>query len=230
MSFSAWRALTECPGADALLLTPDLDISEEIWLRQLGKILESQCETSPDIVAALPASLVDNTELLLEGLRGLPGSPPDALLFSAGLPRVAAQRIEVLLAVVEMEKAIPAEPTALIAGFGMANPEPVARMPLPSRLVALLWDEDRFAADAGMRPPAPGAHSGSNRIAEHQRAAVRLAAARAGLAAVDWLPARLASQEMARACRQAAADGFSAIVTDDGLRLDLVGESFEEKY
>lgn len=150
---------------------------------------------------------------------------PDGLLLSGCRDSAAVQRLGVKIAVREAENGIADGATAILADAGSSASGVLAlrgfRGASP-RLTALAWDAAQLAAECGAEPGAFADDEGSSATI---RTLLTLAAAAAGLAAIDTA-SRARGEAFARECAAAKRLGFAGKIARDAGQVAVVNSVF----
>lgn len=152
---------------------------------------------------------------------------PDGLIVTGVKNGADLQRMDVILSVAEAVAGLEHGATTLLAIIG-DNPAGLldagslaGRTP---RLKAVGRNATALAAALGIDglSPAPGADS----AVSLSRGLTVLAAAKAGVAALDWIAPALEGQALIEACARARADGFGILATDDPEQLAAIAAAY----
>lgn len=152
---------------------------------------------------------------------------PDGVIVSGVRNGADLQRMDVMLSVAEAFAGLEAGATALLAIIG-DNPagllEAGSLAGRTPRLKAIGRNATTLAAtlgtdDRSLVPGADGAVSLS-------RGLTVLAAAKAGVAALDWIDPALEGQTLIEACARARADGFAILATENPQQLAAIAAAY----
>lgn len=150
---------------------------------------------------------------------------PDGIVLSGCRDSAAVQRLGVKIAVREAEAGIADGMTAIIADAGSSASGVLAlrgfRGASP-RLTALTWDAAQLAAECGAEPGAFAEDEGASMTV---RTLLTLAAAAAGLAALDTA-SRARGDAFARECAMAKRLGFAGKVARDAGQVAVINAVF----
>jgi citrate lyase subunit beta/citryl-CoA lyase len=175
----------------------------------------------------LGLSALDSCETDLD-LDAIMAGAPDAILLSGSLGGASVQQLSAKLAVREAELGLADGATRIIAAadtarslFGMASYRGSS-----ARLIGLSWNAESLRADIGaerFRDPSGGL-AGPHRLA---RDLTLLAAAAAGVAAIDTAFADVSDVEGLRLEAQAAQrDGFAGKMAMDAVQAHIINDVF----
>jgi len=179
----------------------------------------------PALIVGLGALNSGETDLDLDAIMD---GAPDAILLSRSLGGMSVQQLSAKLAVREAEPALADGATRIIAVadtarslFGMASYRGSS-----ARLIGLGWNAESLRADIGAeryRDPSGGV-TGPYRLA---RDLTLLAAAAAGVAAIDTAFADVSDVEGLRAEAEAARrDGFAGKMAVDAVQAQIINDVF----
>lgn len=208
------------PAADALAIlagdTPgDWPLAAQMILRHRQAMPEVPVLFAVD--AGLDADDLDASFAIILPAR------PDGLIVTGVKNGADLQRMDVILSVAEAVAGQDPGKTVILAIIG-DNPAGLldagslaGRTP---RLKAIGRNATALAAALGIddRSPAPGADS----AVSLSRGLTVLAAAKAGVAALDWIAPALEGQALIKACARARADGFGILATDNPEQLAAI--------
>jgi len=186
---------------------------------------QARARGGPALIVGVSALESGETDADLDALMG---SAPDAVLLPGSYGAASVQQISAKLAVREADFALPDGATRIIAvadsARGVLNLASYRNS--SARLAAIAWSAASLRADIGAeteRDPS-GAYAGAVRLA---RELTLLAAAAAGVAAIDAALAPLGGAERLRAEALAARrDGFSAKLAIDPDEPRIINEAF----
>lgn len=212
-------------GADVLVLDigslPAVD-QPDAAARVLGFLRtcrENPSSATPALFVLLPPPDLGGASLL-ETLA--PGAP-DGLVLAGAMVAADIQHLDVLLGVHEAENGLPQGQTAIAAFLPLAPRHSVSG--ISRRLVALGFDADALAHLLG----ASRMHDESGLLTDAfrcARAEILLAAASAGLEAIDAASGIFSSERLGRDCREAAADGFSGKTALSPRQVSAINHAF----
>ncbi|PJI42696.1 MAG: hypothetical protein CTR54_09380 [Rhizobium sp.] len=152
---------------------------------------------------------------------------PNGLIVTGVRNGVDLQRIDVMLSVAEAIAGREHGATALLAIIGDNPAGPLdagslaGKMP---RLGAIGRNATALAAALGIErhSPAPSASS----AVSLSRGLTVLAAAKAGVAALDWIDPALEGEALIEACGRARADGFGILATEEPEQLTAIAAAY----
>lgn len=159
------------------------------------------------------------------GLDTLMPARPDGIVLSGCRDSASVQRLGVKIAVREAEAGIAEGVTAIIADAGSSASGVLALRGFrgaSARLTALTWDAAQLAAECGAEP---GAFADDEGPSMTVRTLVTLAAAAAGLAALDT-PSRAQGDAFARECAVARRLGFAGKIARDAGQVAVINAVF----
>lgn len=152
---------------------------------------------------------------------------PDGLLVSGVRSGADLQRIDVILSVAETVSGQAPGETAILAIIG-DNPAGLldagslaGRTP---RLKAIGCNATALAAALGIHGPSQA--SSADNAVSLSRSLTVLAAAKAGVAALDWLDPALEGTALSEACARARADGFGGLTTENPAQLAAIAGAY----
>lgn len=152
---------------------------------------------------------------------------PDGLIVCGVRNGADLQKMDVILSVAEAVAGLEAGATALIAIIG-DNPAGLLdagsladRTP---RLKAIGRNATALAATLGIHGPAPA--PGTDSAVSLSRGLTVLAAAKAGVAALDWIEPALEGEALIEACGRARADGFGILATENPEQLAAIAAAY----
>jgi citrate lyase beta subunit len=212
------------PAADALAIlagnTPgDWSLAAQMILRH--RQVRPEVPVLIAVDAVLDADDLDTCFAIILPAR------PDGLIVTGVRNGVDLQRIDVMLSVAEAVAGLEHGATALLAIIG-DNPAGLldagslaGRTP---RLKAIGRNATVLAAALGTgdRSSAPGDDS----AVSLSRGLTVLAAAKAGVAALDWIDPALEGEALSEACARARADGFGILVTENPEQLSTLAAAY----
>ena len=212
------------PAAGALVVRPGESIADwQAAALLLTRRRQADGET-PLLVLADSALDSDSLDAQLETL--IP-TRPDGIVLSGVADGTDLQRLDVALSVAEATAGREPGETALIAMIG-DNPSGLlsvasfaGRTP---RLLALGSRATALAGKPGMEF-SPDRH-GESALVSLSRGLTLLGAAKAQVAALDWLDPSLAGDDLERACISARRDGFSALITETPDHLAVIAAAY----
>lgn len=176
----------------------------------------------PLLLVRIPPIDDGSTDAELDAL--LPARP-DGILLSGCRDGAAVQRLAVKIAVREAEGGLPEGATAILADAGSSASgllAPRGFRGASPRLTALTWDAARLAGDCGAEP---GAFADDAGPATTVRTLLALAAAAAGLAAIDTA-SRARGEAFARECAAARRLGFAGKIACEAGQVAVVNSVF----
>lgn len=216
---------TACPAkADALAIlrgnaTGDWSLAAQMILRHRQALPEV-----PVLIAVDSALDADDLDACLA--TNLPARP-DGLIVTGVRNGADLQRMDVMLSVAEAVAGLEHGATALLAIIG-DNPAGLldagslaGRTP---RLKVIGRNATALAAalEIERHSPAPGADN----AVSLSRGLTVLAAAKAGVAALDWIDTTLEGEALIEACARARADGFGTLATENPEQLTAIAAAY----
>ncbi len=214
-----------CPQtADALAIrtgdTPgDWSLAAQMILRHR--------QVRPDVLVLIVIDGGLDADQLDERLAIVLPARPDGLVVTGVRNGADLQKIDVLLSVAEAVAGQDPGKTALLVIIG-DNPagllDPGSLAGRTPRLRAIGRDATALAAALGVEGNSqmPGADS----AVSLSRGLTVLAAAKAGVAALDWIDLTLKGQTLSEACARARADGFGILATENPEQLAAIAAAY----
>lgn len=154
---------------------------------------------------------------------------PDGIVLSATRSAADIQRLDVMIAVREAMHGLPEGETGIVAMLGDTAEGIIAaasgRAFDSPRLLGLAWSMPGLAADLG----AERLHDAEGRMTDalrFGRTAMHMAAAAAGIAAIDSPSGLLQPDRLQRDCREAKADGFEGKFALHPAQLPIINALF----
>lgn len=212
------------PTADALAIltddTPgDCSLAEQMILRH--RQVRPEVPVLIVVDAGLGADHLDACFAIILPAR------PDGLIVTGVRNGADLQKMDMMLSVAEAVAGLEHGATALLAIIGdnpaglldagsLAGRTP--RLKVIGRNATVL----AAALGTGDRSPAPGDDS----AVSLSRGLTVLAAAKAGVAALDWIAPALEGQALIEACVRARADGFGILATEDPEQLAAIAAAY----
>lgn len=152
---------------------------------------------------------------------------PDGLIVSGVRNGADLQRIDVLLSVAEAVAGQDPGKTALLAIIGDNPAGPLDAGSLANRtprLKAIGRNAATLAAALGIDGPSQA--QGAVSAVQLSCGLTILAAAKAGVAALDWIDPALEGQTLSEACARARADGFGILATENPEHLPAIAAAY----
>lgn len=214
-----------CPAkADALAILPGNATDD--WSLAAQMILRHR-QSHPEVPVLIAVDSALDADALDERLTIVIPARPDGLLVSGVKNGADLQRMDVMLSVAEAVAGqdpggtvvlaiVGDNPAGLLDAGGLAGRTP--------RLGAIGRNAAVLAATLGIErhSPAPSASS----AVSLSRGLTVLAAAKAGVAALDWIDPALEGEALSEACARARADGFGILATENPEQLSAIGAAY----
>lgn len=218
-------AETPCPAsADAMALVPGPTTDD--WHRAAGRVIRHR-RAPPGVPVLVTVDSGLDADQLDARLSIIVPARPDGLILSGVKNGADLQRIDVMLSVVEASAGCEPGETAVLAIIG-DNPagllDTASLAGRTPRLQAIGRNPAALAAALGIAEPSP-ARSVDGAIAL-SRGLTALAAANAGVAALDWLDPALNGKALSEACRRARADGFGVLIAENPAQLTAIADAY----
>lgn len=213
------------PSADALVIITGESIAD--WQAAALFMTHRRAADDETLLLALVDSSLDS-DALDERLEILIPARPDGIVLSGVADGTELQRLDVALAVAEaMAGREPCE-TPLIAMIGdnasglLTFASFAGRTP---RLRAVGRAATALAAELQV-PGSPDPQGDESAPVALSRGLTLLGAAKARVAALDWLDPSLAGEDLERACAAARRDGFAALITETPDHLPAIAAAY----
>ncbi|WP_146086573.1 hypothetical protein [Ciceribacter selenitireducens] len=212
------------PKADALAILPGNAVAD--WPLAAEMILRHR-QAHPEIPILIAVDSGLDADRLDERLAIVIPARPDGLIVTGVRNGADLQRMDVMLSVAEAVAGQDPGGTVILAIVG-DNPAGLldagslaGRTP---RLMAIGRNAAVLAATFGIErhSPAPGASS----AVSLSGGLTVLAAAKAGVAALDWLDPALEGEALGEACARARADGFGILATENPEQLAAIDAAY----
>lgn len=199
------------PSAGALVVSPGQSIAD--W-HAAALFLTRRRQADSKTPLLVLADSARDSDSLDEQLEIIIPARPDGIVLSGVANGTDLQRLDVALSVAEAMAGREPGETALIAMIGDNASGLLSVASFAGRTPRLLGLGYRAAALAGTsKKRSPDRQAESAPVAL-SRGLTLLGAAKAQVAALDWLDPSLAGDDLERACAAARRDGFSALITE----------------